>query len=149
MHYPVWRRSWEGIVSPHLLDLLGPAQRWADVVYPEMLSRRGWSMWIAEAGVATLGMVLFGPDSAHPEHVQIDSLYVDERHQRHGVGALLLRQAVCANPAADVILWCAEINTKGRRFYEKNDFRADGRTLDWEPLPWVRVPHLGYRLKRA
>lgn len=148
MHYPVWRQSWNGVVTTYLLDLLGPAQRWATVVYPEILRRRGWSMWIAESGGQTLGMIMFGPDAAHPGHVQIDSLYVAEGSQRHGIGGLLLNQAVDSNPSSDVILWCAEVNTKGRRFYEKNDFHVDGRTLDWEPLPSVRVPHVGYRLRR-
>jgi RimJ/RimL family protein N-acetyltransferase len=47
-----------------------------------------------------------------------------------------------------VILWAAVQNDKARRFYEKNNFRVDGRTLDWEPLPGIKVAHVGYRLTR-
>ena len=148
MHYEVWRRSWAGILSPPLLDILGPAKRWVAEIYPQSLSRRGWSMWIVESGGRTIGVTIFGPDSADPDHLLIDALYIDEESQRHGVGGRLLDEVVTSHPAGDIVLWCAEKNDKARRFYEKNDFRIDGRTLDWEPLPGVVVPHVGYRLRR-
>lgn len=148
MHYPVWRRSWAGILTPPLLDILGPAQRWVADVYPQTLSRRGWSMWIAERGGRPLGVAIFGPDPDDPDALQIDALYIAEENQRHGIGARLLEKALSTHDSGDVILWCAEGNGKARRFYEKNNFRPDGRTLDWEPLPGIRVAHVGYRLRR-
>jgi GNAT superfamily N-acetyltransferase len=149
MHFPVWRQSWTGMVAAHLLDMLGPPKRWAAVVYPQTLSRRGWSMWIAESGGRILGMTIFGPDDANPDQVQIDSLYTVEESQRHGIGGRLLNKALRANPSGDVILWCAEKNRKARRFYENKNFQVDGRTLVWEPLPGVQVPHVGYRFNRS
>ena len=148
MHYAVWRRSWAGILSPPLLDILGPAKRWVSEIYPQSLSRRGWSMWMVESGGRTIGVTIFGPDSADPDHLLIDALYIDEESQRHGLGGRLLDEVVTSNPAGDIVLWCAEKNDEARRFYEKKDFRIDGRTLDWEPLPGVVVPHVGYRLRR-
>ena len=148
MHYAVWRRSWAGILIEPLLDILGPPQRWVAKVYPQNLSRRGWAMWIAESGDHTVGVMIFGPDEAEPGSIQIDALYVEDDRQRHGVGGLMLEAVLSAHPSGDVILWCAEQNAKARRFYEKNGFRADGRTLDWEPLPNVKVAHVGYRLSR-
>lgn len=148
MHYPVWRRSWTGILIAPVLDLLGPAKRWVADVYPQSLSRQGWRMWIAESGGKTLGVAIFGPDADDPDALQIDALYVADECQRHGIGGRLLDEVLGAHPSGDVILWCAEQNAKARRFYEKNDFRADGRTLTWEPLPGIQVAHLGYRLRR-
>jgi GNAT superfamily N-acetyltransferase len=148
MHYAVWRRSWTGILSPPVLDILGPAKRWVAEIYPQSLSRRGWGMWIVESGGQAIGVTIFGPDSADPDHLLIDALYVDEESQRHGIGGRLLDEVVTSHPAGDIVLWCAEKNDKARRFYEKKDFRIDGRTLDWEPLPGVVVPHVGYRLTR-
>jgi GNAT superfamily N-acetyltransferase len=148
MHYPVWRRSWAGILSPPLLDILGPAKRWVAEIYPKTLDRPGWSMWIAESGRHTLGVAIFGPDSDAPDDLQIDALYIADESQRHGIGGRLLDEVLSARPSGDVILWCAEKNNKARRFYEKNNFRLDGRTLDWEPLPGVKVAHVGYRLTR-
>ncbi|HEY1440736.1 MAG TPA: N-acetyltransferase, partial [Mycobacterium sp.] len=43
MHYPVWRRSWSGILADYLLDMLGTPKRWATETYPQDLSRPGWS----------------------------------------------------------------------------------------------------------
>lgn len=148
MHYPVWRRSWTGVLIAPLLDMLGPPKRWAAEVYPQTLSRSGWTMWIAESGGHPVGMTIFGPDPTEPDAVHIDALYVADQRQRHGIGGRLLDHALRLIPSGDVILWCATTNEKARRFYEKNDFHVDGRTLDWEPLPGVKVPHLGYRLRR-
>jgi GNAT superfamily N-acetyltransferase len=149
MHYPVWRESWAGIVADYLLDMIATPRRWATETYPHDLSRRGWAMWIAESGSKTLGMTMFGPDSARPDHLQIDALYTAAEGQGLGIGRRLLNKAVRSNPSGDVILWAAEKNHKGRQFYEKNDFQLDGRTFIWKPLPGVTVPHVGYRLYRG
>ncbi|WP_293320582.1 GNAT family N-acetyltransferase [Mycobacterium sp.] len=148
MHYPVWRQSWAGILAPPLLDILGSAKRWVAEVYPQSLSRRGWRMWMAESDGRTIGVSIFGPDSAGSDDLLIDALYIAEESQRHGIGGRLLDEIARAHPAGDVVLWCAEKNGKARRFYEKKNFRIDGRTLNWEPLPGVVVPHVGYRLRR-
>jgi GNAT superfamily N-acetyltransferase len=148
MHYPVWRRSWAGILLPAVLDLLGPPKRWVAEIYPQSLSRRGWRMWIAEADGRTLGVAIVGPDTDQPDDLLIDALYIAEESQRHGIGGRMVDEVLGAHPSGDVILWCAEQNDKARRFYEKNNFHVDGRTFDWEPLPGIKVAHVGYRLKR-
>jgi GNAT superfamily N-acetyltransferase len=148
MHYPVWRRSWAGILTPPLLDILGPPKRWVAEIYPNSLNRRGWRMWVAESGGRTLGVAIFGPDPDERDAVQIDALYIADESQRHGIGGRLLDEILSAHPSGDVILWAAAKNDKARRFYEKNNFRVDGRTLDWEPLPGIKVAHVGYRLTR-
>ena len=148
MHYPTWRRSWAGILIGPLLDILGSPRRWSAEIYPQTLNRLGWAMWIAESGDRTVGVAIFGPDEAEPGAIQVDALYIADDCQRQGVGARLLGTVLSTHPSGDVILWCATRNAKARRFYEKNGFRADGRTLDWEPLPGIKVAHVGYRLSR-
>ncbi|OBI10364.1 GNAT family acetyltransferase [Mycobacterium scrofulaceum] len=148
MHYPVWRQSWAGVLPDSTLDVLGSPRRWAILAYPRILQRPHWSMWIAESGSATIGMTMFGPDQANPEQVELDSLYIVAESQGRGVGARLLATALRESPSGDVVLWCAEHNLRARTFYERNGFRPDGRTLDWEPLAGVKVAHLGYRLSR-
>nr|WP_084187882.1 GNAT family N-acetyltransferase [Mycobacterium paraffinicum] len=148
MHYPVWRQSWAGMLADSTLDVLGSARRWAILAYPRILQRRHWSMWLAESGSATIGMTIFGPDPANPKQIELDSLYVAAESQGRGVGARLLATALRESPLGDVVLWCAEHNTRARGFYERNGFHPDGRTRNWEPLPGVSVTHLGYRLSR-
>jgi GNAT superfamily N-acetyltransferase len=148
MHYPVWRKSWSGVLADQVLDGLTSPRTWAVLLYPRDLSRPGWRMWIAEAAGQLLGMTIFGPDPDDPERIELDALYISQASQRHGVGSQLLAKVLDADPRSDVVLWCAQANGVARRFYEKNNFHLDGRTLDWEPLPGVKVPHLGYRLTR-
>lgn len=148
MHYSVWRQSWCGIVPEQVLDGLTSPKTWAVLLYPRDLGRPGWRMWIAEAGGQLLGMALFGPDPDDPERLELDALYISQASHRHGVGGALLAKVLSSEPRRDVVLWCAEANGIARRFYEKNGFRLDGRTMDWEPAPGVKVPHLGYLLRR-
>jgi GNAT superfamily N-acetyltransferase len=149
MHYPAWRQSWSGMLGPDLLDLVGQPHRWAPEFYPQTLRRPGWSMWIAESSGQTLGMAMFGPDQDQPDHIQVDALYIAKSSQRRGIGGRLLNKVLRLHPSNDLILWCAEKNARGRRFYEKKNFQIDERTFTWQPLPGVEVPHVGYRLYRS
>lgn len=148
MHYKIWRQSWNGILDDFLVDIIATPRHWATVSYPQTLSQRGWSMWIAESGGKVLAMTVFGPDAANHGDLQIEALYTARDSQGLGIGGRLLNKALRTNPSGDAILWCAEKNLQARRFYENKDFRADGRTYVWKPLPGVAVPHLGYRLSR-
>jgi GNAT superfamily N-acetyltransferase len=149
MHYPVWRKSWSGIVEDFVLDIITTPEIWVKVAYPEELSKPGWSMWVAERGTKKLGMTIFGPHTGHPDQVQIEALYAADESRGLGIGARLLQKALRSNPSSDVILWCAEKNSKARKFYEDNNFQLDGRSFVWRPLPGVEVPHVGYRLYRS
>ncbi|KLO47175.1 GNAT family acetyltransferase [Mycobacterium nebraskense] len=149
MHYLVWRQSWNGILADYMLDIIGTPRLWATYTYPQTLSRRGWSMWIAESGGEILSMTVFGPDATRSDHLQIEALYTAEESQGLGIGGRLLNKAVRSNPSGDVILWCAEENDKARQFYEQRNFKLDGRTYIWKPLPGVTVRHVGYRLESS
>jgi GNAT superfamily N-acetyltransferase len=145
MHYPVWRKSWAGILENHVLDVLATPKLWATVKYPEALSQSGWGMWVAEVPGKLLGVTIFGPDAANNADLKIDALYTAQEAKGLGVGVRLLNKAVRSNPTGDVVLWCAEKNAEARQFYEDNNFQPDGRILVWDPLPGVSVPHVGYR----
>ena len=149
MHFPVWKQSWAGMIDDYMLDVMATPKWWAEVKYPEAVNRPGWGMWIAESRNKILGMMIYGPEAAMAGALQLEALYTTEAAQRLGIGARLLNKALRSNPTSDVILWCAERNDKARQFYEKHDFRLDGRSYIWKPLPGVRVPHVGYRLFRS
>ncbi|WP_077081736.1 GNAT family N-acetyltransferase [Mycobacterium numidiamassiliense] len=149
MHYPVWRRSWAGMIEDYLLDVIGTPKLWAEVKYPEAVNRPGWGMWIAEARNKILGMSIYGPDFSTANTTRLEALYTADEAKSLRIGVRLLNKAVRSNPSSDVILWCAEKNEKARQFYEKHDFQLDGRTHIWKPLPGISVPHVGYRHKAA
>ena len=149
MHYRAWRQSYHGIIAAVLLDLFDDPLHWAYSVYPERLSQPGWAMWLAESRGQLVGMSIYGPEPARPDRLEIDALYVAPEHQGQRVGSLLLTDALTAQPAGDVVLWCAEQNHRARRFYEAKGFQIDGRMLYWKPNPSLEVPQVGYTLKRS
>ena len=149
MHYPSWRQSYAGILTPYVLDLFD-WQKWVDEGYAERLSRSGWAMWLAESDGQLMGMSIFGPESGNPDHLEIDSLYVAVENQRRGVGGLLLDKALRSQPSCDVVVWCAEKNHRARRFYEKKGFQLDARAFTWTLIPGlVEAPQVGYTLYRS
>lgn len=149
MHYPSWRLSYRGIMTPELLDMF-EWQKWIDEEYPRRLSRAGWAMWLAESGDQILGMSIFGPEPEHPDHLEIDSLYVAAGKDRRGIGGLLLDHVLDSAPAHDVVVWCAEKNFRARRFYQKKGFRRDGRSFIWTLVPGViDIPQIGFTLYRS
>ncbi|CAM4221095.1 putative acetyltransferase [Mycobacterium basiliense] len=149
MHYPSWRLSYRGIMTPEMLDLFD-WQRWIDEEYPRRLSRPGWAMWLAESGDHIVGMSIFGPEDDHPDRLEIDSLYVAAEKPRRGIGSLLLDHALGTEPANDAVLWCAEKNYRARRFYQKKGFQRDGRSFVWTLVPGILdIPQIGFTLHRS
>jgi GNAT superfamily N-acetyltransferase len=149
MHYPSWRQSYTGILTPYVLDMIDP-QNWVDQEYLLRLSRSGWTMWLAESDGQPIGMSIFGPEPGNPDHLEIDALYIAVESQRRGIGGLLLDKALSSQPSDDAVVWCAEKNHRARRFYEKKGFRLDGRTFTWTLIPGVaEAPQVGYRLHRS
>jgi len=57
----------------------------------------------------------------------VEHLYVDPAHQRHGIGATLLRHAQAAAPEG-LELWVFQRNTVAIAFYERHGFRLAERT---------------------
>jgi GNAT superfamily N-acetyltransferase len=77
----------------------------------------GGEAWLAQAGEQPVAfMVLCGDD--------LDQLYVDPGHQRHGHGAALLALAQALRE--ELTLWTFTDNTGARRFYERHGFAAEG-----------------------
>lgn len=110
----VWRRSRIDAV-PALEARLGHSfeedlEHFAQVVVP------GNSVWVAELDGMIVGMMAVqGSD--------LEKLYIEPRHQRRGIGTLLLEQAKHGSPSG-LSLFTHQINTRARAFYEANGFRA-------------------------
>ena len=61
---------------------------------------------------------------------ELHFLYVDPDHVRKGIGTKMLQffeQEGKNKGCAEFVVWVLEENEMGRRFYEKNDYRSDGK----------------------
>jgi hypothetical protein len=76
MHYPVWRKSYTGIIPETEFPRLGDPARWAGLDYPAKLTPDGWAMWLAECAGELVGMSIFGPDTSGADRMELGSLYV-------------------------------------------------------------------------
>ena len=91
-------------------------------------------IWVAAgAGDRPIGFV-----SACDQEVR--NLFVDESHQRQGIGCALLRLVLEERPSA-VRCRTLESNHPARRFWERNGFAECGR----EPSPFLGEVYVIYR----
>ncbi|OBG30968.1 hypothetical protein A5672_27180 [Mycobacterium alsense] len=146
MHYPVWRESNSGVMTPYVLDQFDGPEAWPDASYRPTLSSPRWNMWIADSDGEVVGMTMFGPTLDDPHLVELHSLYVATKNR--GIGSSLLQKALDSQPSDDVVLWVAEDNQRARDYYSRRGFQPDGRSWMWVPMTGVQVPQLGYRLNR-
>ena len=149
MHYPVWRKSYTGLIPETKFPRLGDPERWADLDYPAKLAPDGWAMWLAECCGEPVGMSIFGPDTSGADRMEVGSLYIAEEYQHRLIGSLLLCAARAFFPAAVVVARCAEQNEQARSFYTKHGFRVDAASDVWEPADGVAVPLVCYTLDPA
>jgi GNAT superfamily N-acetyltransferase len=146
MHYPVWRKSYTGIIPETEFPRLGDPTRWAGLDYPAKLTPDGWAMWLAECAGELVGMSIFGPDTSGADRMELGSLYVAQKYQHRLIGSLLLCVARSFFPAAVVVARCAEQNHQARDFYTRHGFRLDAASDVWKPVVGVTVPLVCYSL---
>lgn len=100
-------------------DAALPTVRWAHppaevhAWIAETLLPRG-GVWLAEGGGKALGYMAL-------HRGWVDQLYIHPDHWRQGAGSALLRHARALHPAG-LRLWCFQVNTRARAFYEAQGF---------------------------
>lgn len=117
-------------MSPELLDALPLDEReprWREALSPGSPHR----LWIAESDRAALGFASWGratDGDALDGTASLDALYVQEAAGT-GVALSLMRQVLRemrTERYAWTVLWVFEANERGRRFYERHGWVADG-----------------------
>lgn len=129
MHVTSWRETYTGILPDAMLSSLSVEGRktiW-DQVMSQPTTAGSTVVHLAEHGGQIIGFGSCG--SQRTEHLkekgydgEISAIYILRKHQRHGLGARLLRVM-----AADLLsrgfsaasLWVLRENTPARRFYEQ------------------------------
>ena len=77
-------------------------------------------VWLAEDGGAVLGFMALHDD-------WLSQLYLRPGTWRKGIGSALLAHAKALRPAG-LRLWCFQVNTRARAFYEHHGFVAERMT---------------------
>jgi GNAT superfamily N-acetyltransferase len=91
--------------------------------------------WAAERDGRIVGLVSIGPsrDPVDDELGELDTVAVDPREWRKGVGRALMSAAIDGLRAAGyakAILWTVAGYERGRIFYESTGWQADGGARD-------------------
>ncbi len=131
-----WKQAYRGLVPQSFLDRLAVTD--ARVAWlTDRLEESAVQTLVAVEDEGVVGMAVHGPcrDEDLPGLHELYALYVLPSCWRRGTGTALL--AGCG--PVDV-LWVLEGNLRGRTFYERHGFRADGTatTLDLD-APVVEV----------
>ena len=125
-----WRQSYRGVLPDRLIELYDPDSA-------RDLWRRSFAgpktdrdVFVAERADGTIvGVVTMGEDPDHPGIGHVFSLYVAPEAQERGIGTRLLSAAVdrlTSRGFTEASLWVFEANARGRAFYERMGWRADG-----------------------
>ena len=132
VHVASWRHAYRGLLADEYLERLSVEDR--EAMWLGAFSDPGLKSgaFIAEVDGRIVGFASFGPsrDEDVPERTgEVPAIYVDPSMLGTGVGRELFGAATLALRDAGfarATLWVLEVNTLGRRFYEKAGWAWDG-----------------------
>jgi GNAT superfamily N-acetyltransferase len=124
-----WNQAFADVAPLRVLDR-DQVLRWG-----QDLAAGGTLWWLAEDEVGVVGFAGTGPsrDPVDPELGELDTIAVQPRAWRHGVGRALMDAAVNDLVGAgydQAVLWTFARGAQARRFYEATGWRASGETRD-------------------
>ena len=150
IHVESWRAAYVGVVPQAHLDALDTKKRIADwraaiEANPELDHGR---RLVAEVNGEVVGIALVVPDRDGEDGVgEIPIIYVQP--SAWGIGAGYSLMAECEAELqrrgfAEAVLWVLEDNLRARRFYERQEWRADGGRKV-EEIGGVELAEIRYR----
>jgi ribosomal protein S18 acetylase RimI-like enzyme len=132
VHVRSWQAAYRGLVPDDVLDALSIPRREASWLQT-LRARAGLCTLVADEDGSIAGfctVVLPSRDAdAGPLTGEIAALYVDPPRWRAGTGTALLLAALAAlesEGCSEVTLWVIDGNLRGREFYRRFGFKADG-----------------------
>jgi ribosomal protein S18 acetylase RimI-like enzyme len=138
-----WRSAYHGLMPDEFLAGLSPRVRanWWRANLSSLPDKR--AVFVADVAGRVVGFCQVGPsrdDDADPVTGELYSIYVEPNFMGQGIGMALLRageQTMCERGHHTATLWVLEGNERGRAFYERNGWQADGamRTREWGSVP--------------
>ncbi|HMK63635.1 MAG TPA: GNAT family N-acetyltransferase [Acidimicrobiales bacterium] len=140
VHVRSWKAAFCGLLPQDYLDALQPEDRlpgWQDALD----GARPWPVvFVGEEDGRIVGFVEVAPNEdpdAHSGTGEVRTIYMDPEAWGGGRGGALLDAGVSVLAAAgftEVSLWVLHSNSRARRFYERQGWRADGASKehDWQ-----------------
>ncbi|BBX61562.1 N-acetyltransferase [Mycobacterium saskatchewanense] len=128
VHVRAWQSAYRGLLAPDYLDGLRP-EAWAARYAFERVGLGLPSTLVAVDGAVIRGLVTTGLSRERPNAGELMALYVDPACTGTGVGRLLMaaaRERLRGLGVAEALLWVLDLNTRARRFYERDGWRFDG-----------------------
>ena len=130
LHVETWRAAYRGLLPEALLaslDVDSREQNWRQIL------SEGDAVMVAERGSHLLGFSSYGTsrdDDASPGVGELFAIYVSPAAWGTGVGRQLhdlAAEALTSSGCTEATLWVLDGNERARRFYERCDWRHDGR----------------------
>jgi L-amino acid N-acyltransferase YncA len=147
VHVSSWQVAYRGMVPDAVLDGLSVDR--GELGWRGRLGRPadgGSFTLVAERDGAVAGFCSVAApsrdDDAGERTAEVAAIYVEPAQWWTGAGGALLREALDALRAdgwREVTLWVLEDNARGRAFYERLGFAADGATQDLVQLDACEV----------
>lgn len=124
-----WKSAYRGIVPDDYLDLL-PLDRWESKLGGDYTDKFREDYILSDGGVfIASSSICEARDKAYSGWGEIMSIYVMPEYFRKGYGKALFSFALerlSEMGYHNIYLWVLEENIRARKFYEANDFHANG-----------------------
>lgn len=139
-----WHESYREMVPDEYVDQVTEERlgsRLAERLQPES----GFAVWTASADGVAAAVCMVAPsrdEGAAADEGELVALYVDPRHQRQGLGSMLVPVALHrlrGDGFASAIAWTFAVNAPALALYEPFGFAPDGGELTLMDTPTIRL----------
>ncbi|HEX6231182.1 MAG TPA: GNAT family N-acetyltransferase [Actinomycetota bacterium] len=147
IHVRSWQAAYRGLLTDDYLDSLSVDER-LEMHRRALESPGEHRTWVAEEGGRILGFSVTGPSQdadADERTGELYAVYLDPDRFGQGIGKRLVDHSIGdlrERGFRTATLWVLETNEAGRRFYEREGWRADGLStserVDCEMRPTMR-----------
>ena len=139
-----WRTAYRHVFPADDLDALPiDAERWRSRL---LVPPPGWTTVVCEQDGVVVGFASTGPSRDEDDIGELYAIYVDPEAWSTGAGRALIESAEerLAREWPAALLWVLEDNPRGRNFYERAGWAADGVRKAEERFG-VRAAEIRYR----
>jgi GNAT superfamily N-acetyltransferase len=134
IHVRAWQDAYRGQLSDDYLDALRADDRVGMQRRMLVEPRDGWTTWVAVDDARVVGFAVTGPSEdadADDRAGELYAIYLEPARVGTGLGRALFERAIGdlrSRGFTRSTLWVLDTNERGRRFFERAGWAADGTT---------------------